>query len=152
MIVLLPAPEGPTSAVTVPGEAANEMPRSTGTSFSYSKETSSNSTRPSSRARGSRAASPASSESSSRSSRMRSSPANASVTWLPIDTIWMTGPTSRPRYSVNDTNEPIVIRWASISCAPTHMIATPTMPSSSVENAETAEKPVIVRATLRKSR
>ena len=32
------------------------------------------------------------------------------------------------------------------------MIATPTTPSSSVEKAVTAEKPVIVLATLRKSR
>ena len=53
---------------------------------------------------------------------------------------------------MNDTNEPIVMRCASISCAPTHMIATPTTPRSRVENADTAEKPVIVFATLRKRR
>ena len=44
------------------------------------------------------------------------------MTWLPIETIWMTGPTSSPRYSVNDTNDPIVMRPDSISWAPTHMI------------------------------
>ena len=121
-------------------------------SFSYSKETSRNSTRAVERRRAARArASPASSASSSRSSRIRSRPAKASVTWLPIETIWIDGPTRSPRYSVNETNEPTVIRPASISWAPTHMIDTPTTPSSSVENAETAEKPVIVFATLRKS-
>ena len=53
---------------------------------------------------------------------------------------------------MNETNEPTVMRPASISWAPTHMIETPTTPSSSVEKAATAEKPVIVFATLLKSR
>ena len=148
--MLLPAPDGPTSAVTAPGAAANAISFRTGTPFSYSKDTSRNSTAPSMRESGSRLRSPASSASSPRSSRMRSRPAKASVTWLPIETIWITGPTSSPRYSVNDTNEPIVMRPASISCAPTHMMATPTTPSRKVEKAATAEKPVMVLATLRK--
>ena len=44
------------------------------------------------------------------------------------------------------------MRPARMSFAPIHMIATPTIPRSSVEKAATAEKPVIVFATLRKSR
>ena len=51
---------------------------------------------------------------------------------------------------MNETNEPIVMRPASISCAPTHMMATPTTPSRRVEKPATAEKPVMVFATLRK--
>ena len=95
--MLLPEPDEPTSAVDVPGGATKEMPWSTGTPGSYSNVTSRNSTRPSIGGRRSRSASPASSVSSLRISRMRSRPAKASVIWLPIETIWTTGPTSRPR-------------------------------------------------------
>jgi hypothetical protein len=97
MSVLLPAPEGPTSAVEVPARASNDTFRRTATPFSYSKETSSNSTSPTMRGSGSSAASSSPSRFSSRISRMRSRPAKASVIWLPIETIWMTGPTSIPR-------------------------------------------------------
>ncbi len=69
-----------------------------------------------------------------------------------METIWITGPTRSPRYRVNETNDPTVILPASISWAPTHMMETPTTPRRSVESAETAEKPVIVWATLRKRR
>ena len=150
--MLLPDPEGPTSAVEVPGAESKDTSLRTGTPSWYSNETSRNSTWPTIAGSGSLAASSWSSGVSSRISRIRSRPANASVIWLPIETTWMMGPTSSPRYSVKEKNEPSVIRCAMTSCEPTHMIATPTAPRRSVENAETAAKPVIVFATLRKRR
>ena len=95
--MLLPEPDGPTSAVEVPGRAVNEIPLSTGCPELYSKRTSRNSISPSTSGMGSCATSPASSVTSLRISRMRSSPANASVIWLPMLTTCIIGPTSMPR-------------------------------------------------------
>ncbi len=150
--VLLPEPEGPTRAVEVPGLATNEMPLSTGFPVLYSKLTSRNSTCPSTAGSGWRAFSPSSSGTSLRISRMRSSPAKASVIWLPMLTICTTGPINMPRYMVNEKKPPTVMRPASTSLAPTPMMVTPMPPSSRVEAPVMAERPVMVLATLRYSR
>ena len=150
--MLLPEPDGPTRAVEVPGRAMKEIPCSTGAPGLYSKVTSRNSTSPRIGGRSARASSPESSAISLRISRILSRPAKASVIWLPIETIWTTGPTSIARSAVNWKRAPIVIRPARTSLDPTQRIETEIAPKRIVEKAVTAEKPVIVFATLRKRR
>ena len=87
MRVLLPEPLEPTSAVVVPAGATSDTSWSTGTPASYSNETFSSRISPLTVASGSRVASSSSSVGIRRISRMRSSPANASVIWVPIDDI-----------------------------------------------------------------
>ena len=84
MSVLLPEPLEPTSAVVEPAGALKETFLSTCTPWLYSNHTFSNSISPSTSGNGARAASSSSSVGMSMISRMRSSPAKASVIWVPI--------------------------------------------------------------------
>jgi hypothetical protein len=88
MMVDFPEPDGPTRAVTVPGSDRKEIPCRTGLSFSYSKKTFSNSTAPRilpiSRVR----SGSSSSGFSLSTSLVRSRPATASVSCVPMFTIW----------------------------------------------------------------
>ena len=94
--VLFPAPLEPTSAVVDPGGDWNDTLRRTGTSGTYSNETSSKTISPRTSVRVARPASSASSRATSRSSRMRSSPANASVICVPIDAMPTSGAATMP--------------------------------------------------------
>ena len=93
MIVDLPDPDEPTSAVTVPGFDSNEIPCSTGLSASYANSTSSN-------AHIARESCPVACiarrlgnplRCSLRISVVRSSPASASVSCVPMFTSWTIG-------------------------------------------------------------
>ena len=94
--MLFPEPDGPTSAVVVPAGAWKEIPLSTWVSGLYWNQTSSNTTSPRTSPIGRRRASSSSSVCTRRSSWMRSSPANASVIWVPMLEIWMSGETITP--------------------------------------------------------
>ena len=100
MIVDLPAPDGPTSAVTLPGSARSETPCSTRSPSRYAKPTSSNTTSPPQRAQGHRPPRVLVLRPLASTSRVRSRPAKASVSWVPIVTIWKNGPTRKPRNTV----------------------------------------------------
>ncbi len=83
---------------------------------------------------------------------MRSSPANASLSCVPIDASWMTGIVN---IAVNERylkRSPIVIDPLRIELPPISIIATPVAPMTMDENAVTADTPVNDCATLRNSR
>ena len=84
---------------------------------------------------GLRAASSSSSVVLPKISRIRSSPANASVSWVPIEAISATGATSRPVKKMYMTKSPSVIVPARIARPPTSIMITPTTPRSAVEAA-----------------
>ena len=86
------------------------------------------------------------------SSRMRSSPANASLTWVPMAAIWMTGAARMPTKAAYITRSPSVIAPDRMARPPKRIISTPTAPTITVAKAVTAEVPVIERLTLAKSR
>ena len=152
MSVLFPDPLEPTSAVVAPAGAWKVTCFSTGTPGLYSKLTSSNRTSPRTSGRGSRSASSASSVVIDRISRMRSSPANASEIWVPIDAIETSGAATRPVKKTYITKSPSVIVPARIARPPTTIISTPMMPTMSVDTADTVETPTIDFAMFRNSR
>ncbi len=96
MIVLLPDPDEPTSAVTVPAGETNDTSSSTGLSASYAKSTCSNATSPRTVPSVAVRFGSASSRDSSSTSRVRSRPASASVSWVPMFTIWKIGAMRKP--------------------------------------------------------
>ena len=57
---------------------------------------------------------------------MRSSPANASVIWVPIEAIDTSGAATRPMKKMYITKSPSVMRPARMSLPPSHTISTPT--------------------------
>ena len=152
MSVLFPDPLDPTSAVVVPAGAWNDTPLSTSTPSTYEKRTASNSTSPRTVPIGSRVASSWPSVAISRTSRIRSSPANASLTCVPIDAIDTTGAATRPVKKMYMTKSPSVIWPSRIARPPTTIINTPMTPTMTVEAAETAETPSIELAMLRNRR
>ena len=152
MSVLLPEPLEPTSAVVVPAFARKVMSLSTGIPSRYSNQTCSNDTSPSVRASGWRVASSSSSVGVSKISRIRSRPAKASVICVPMLAICTTGNETRPTKKMYDTRSPSVISPRATARPPTVRISTPTAPMITVETAAIALVPVIVEATLRKSR
>ena len=101
IIVDLPAPDGPTSAVTVPGAACerhalqDRLARSVGEAHVLEDDLAAHARR----ARPSRRGSSSSGRSRS-TSRVRSSPARASVSCVPMETIWKNGATRKPRKTV----------------------------------------------------
>ena len=151
MSVLLPDPDGPTSATDWPAVAKRLISFRTGTPAVYSNETSRNSTLPSICSIGAFAGSAASSRASARISRIRSRPAKASESCVPIETIWTTGPTTSARYSVKETSPPRVIRWLITSRPPTSSTTTPTIPTRNVVRDPTPETMRIVPNTRRSS-
>ena len=150
--MLLPEPLEPTSAVVVPAGASNETSLSTGTPGLYSNQTFSAVTRPSIRPTGRRVSSSSSSVTCEVSSRMRSSPANASLTCVPIDAIWTSGAATSPTKSTYTKKSPTVMCPAMIERPPTMIISAPTSPTMVVVSEPTAEMPVIDAATLRNRR
>jgi len=150
--VLFPDPLEPTSAVVEPAGAWNDTSRSTGTPGVYSNPTPSNVTSPRSASRGRRDSSSWSSVAIDRTSRIRSSPANASLTCVPIDAICTSGAATRPVKNRYITKSPSVIEPARIDRPPTTIISTPIAPMMTVENAVMADTPVIDLATLRNRR
>ena len=82
---------------------------------------------------------------------MRSRPANASLTCVPIEAICTSGAATRPVKNRYMTKSPSVIDPARIERPPTMIISTPMAPTITVENAVMADTPVIDRATLRNS-
>ena len=83
---------------------------------------------------------------------MRSSPANASVICVPTDASWKIGIVIRAVKDRYFTRSPIVIVPSRMAAPPISIIATPLAPTTSDENAMTADVPVIDFATLRNSR
>jgi hypothetical protein len=82
---------------------------------------------------------------------MRSSPAKASVIWVPIEAIWISGAATSPVQMTYWNRPPVVILPARISRPPMTMISVPIRPTITVESAVVAEIPVIVAATFRNS-
>ena len=152
MSVLLPPPEAPTRAVVVPAGTWMLMFLSTGTPGLYSNQTPSKATSPRMSPTGTRVASSESSVASWRISRMRSSPAKASVIWVPMAAICTIGAAMRPVKKMYMKRSPTVIRPASTSPPPTRIISTPMPPTIAVANAPVPEMAVIEAATLRKMR
>ena len=150
--VLLPEPLDPTSAVVDPAGARKLTCLSTGTPGSYSNDTSSNTMSPRTGGNGSRRPSSASSVTIRLMSRIRSRPASASVICVPIAAICTRGAASRPMKKTYMTKSPSVIVPDSRARPPTRIITTPIAPMITLENAVTADTPVIDRATLRNSR
>jgi len=97
IIVLLPDPEGPTSAIDFPAGATTLMFFRTGTPGVYSNPTFRNSMPPAMSGVVVFAESASSSRVSLKISRIRSRPANASESWVPIETICTTGPMTSAR-------------------------------------------------------
>jgi len=91
MSVLFPAPEEPTSAVVEPAGAWKDTRFRTSLPGVYSKLTFSKAMSPRTPSSAARALSSASSVTRRRISRMRSSPANASVIWVPMDAMLISG-------------------------------------------------------------
>ena len=83
---------------------------------------------------------------------MRSRPANASLTCVPIEAIDTTGAATRPVKKMYITKSPRVIWPARIARPPTTIISTPITPTMTVEAADTAETPSIELAMLRNRR
>ena len=152
MSVLLPDPLDPTRAVVEPAGARNEMLVSTGVPGLYSKPTCWNSTSPRSTGRAARSASSWSSVAIWRISRMRSKPANASVSCVPMLASCTTGTVMRAVKVRYMTKSPIVICPWRMALPPTNIIEMPIAPSTNVENADTVETPVNDCATLRNKR
>ncbi len=148
MSVLLPDPLDPTSAVVVPAAATNDTRFSTGTPGSYSNDTSWNTTSPLRTPRGSRDASSSSSVAIALISRMRSSPASASDSCVPIDDIWMSGAASMPTKKMYMMKSPSVMVPARMARPPTTIMTTPIAPMTMPPNDVTAEIPVSVWRTL----
>ena len=148
--VLLPDPLEPTSAVVVPAGAVSDTFFSTGTPASYSNDTPSNATWPSSMPSGSREASWSSSVAIALISRMRSRPASASDSCVPIDDIWMSGAASMPTKKMYMMKSPSVIVPARIARPPTTIMTTPIAPMTTPPNDVTAEMPVSVFRTFAK--
>ena len=84
-------------------------------------------------------------------SRMRSSPANASLICVPIDAIWTSGAAIKPTKKMYMMKSPSVIVCARMARPPTMIMRTPMSPTITAEPEPTADVPVIVLATLRKS-
>ena len=83
---------------------------------------------------------------------MRSSPANASVIWVPMDAICMTGATTTPVNSRYRSRSPTVHAPAMIACPPMTIISAPMTPMAREAADVVAETPVTVFATFRSSR
>ena len=83
---------------------------------------------------------------------MRSSPANASVIWVPIEAIETSGAATSPMKKMYITKSPRVMRPARMSLPPSQTISTPTTPMITVLPAVVAETPVIDWAMLRNNR
>ena len=83
---------------------------------------------------------------------MRSSPANASLSCVPIDASWMTGIVISAVKARYITRSPMVIEPFRIELPPISIIATPVAPITTDENAVIAETPVSDCATLRNRR
>ena len=83
---------------------------------------------------------------------MRSRPAKASVSCVPIEAIETSGAATRPMKKTYITKSPSVIRPARMSLPPSHTISTPTTPMITVLPAVVADTPVIDWAMLRNSR
>ena len=150
--VLLPEPLEPTRAVVVPAGASKETPLSTGRSSSYSKWTSRSTTRPRTSERGSSAPSWASSASSFVTSRMRSSPARASLIWVPMADIWMIGWASTVTKATYMIRSPKVMVPAWMARPPKKMSSTPMAPTMMVATAVMALVPVMERLMFWNSR
>ena len=146
--MLLPDPLDPTSAVVVPAGALNDTRFSTGTPASYSNETSSNAMSPRTVSSGCLVSSSSSSVAICLISRMRSSPAIASLSCVPIDDIWISGAASSPTKNTYMNRSPSVIVPARIERPPTRIMMTPIAPMTRPPNAVTAEMPVSVRRTF----
>ena len=82
---------------------------------------------------------------------MRSSPANASLTCVPIDAICTSGAAISPTKKTYMTKSPSVIVPARIDRPPMMIMSTPITPEITAVPAPTADVPVIVFATLRNS-
>ena len=83
---------------------------------------------------------------------MRSRPANASVIWVPMDEIWITGAISSPVNSRYCTSSPVVQEPDMSACPPSTIISEAMAPITSVATDDTADTPVTVVATLRSRR
>jgi hypothetical protein len=83
---------------------------------------------------------------------MRSSPANASDSCVPIRAIWTSGAVISPTKKTYMTRSPTVIAPACTARPPMIMIVTPSAPTITVETAPTALVPVMVLEMLRKRR
>ena len=94
----------------------------------------------------------ASSGASRITSRVRSRPASASVSCVPIDTIWNIGATRNPSSSVYVKKPPSVSDPARICRAPTYITAAPTTPIRTVDASPITEVAVSVFMTFASSR
>ena len=83
---------------------------------------------------------------------MRSSPASASVICVPMAAICTIGAASKPTKKTYMKKSPSVIVPARMAWPPTMIITTPIAPMITLENAVTADTPVMDFATLRNSR
>ena len=133
MMVDLPEPEDPTRAVTLPGTDVKLTSSRTGFPGSYSKSTFSKLSSPFISGSIMVRSGSAYSSCSWNISRVRSSPATASVIWLPIFVICMTGAARKPINSVYWKNWPCVIWPDIISFPPMNMMTAPTLPITRVE-------------------
>jgi hypothetical protein len=78
-------------------------------------------------------------------------PANASLTCVPMDAIWTSGTAISPRRTRTTRSRPASSFPARIGPPPKTIITTPIIPVITAVPAATADVPVIVLATLRKS-
>src|ERR1035441_9485267 len=152
MMVDLPDPDGPTSAVTVPGCDSKLTSYSTGFPGSYEKLTCSKAMSPRIMPTGWVLFGSSFSGFSCSTSWVRSRPASASVNCVPMPTTWNMGATSMARNMVNDMNSPIVSVWAMICRAPTYITVPPTIPISEVAERLISEIAVSDFSTLSSSR
>lgn len=83
---------------------------------------------------------------------MRSSPANASLTCVPMAPISMTGAARMATKATYMTRSPSVMVPPRMARPPNRIISPPTAPMITVANAVMAEVPVIERRTLANSR
>ena len=120
------------------GGGTNETCFSTGTPAAYSNDTSSNTTSPFNASSGWREASSSSSVAIALISRIRSRPASASDSCVPIDDIWMSGAASMPTKKMYDE---IAKRHGAGEDGPppTTIITTPIAPMTMPPNEVTAE-------------
>ena len=149
----LPAPEGPTSAVTVPEAAASETPSSTGSPSRYAKPTSSKATWPCSSAERDRAA---------RVVVLAPLAQQLARAVQPGERLAELGADRRDlqqRRHQEAEQHRVGEERAHASCgppgsrrAPTYMTPAPTTPSSSVEASDSSDVPASVRNTLSSTR